>query len=85
MFYNGWTHDHLVGNVFVIFPSGLIVVCTIKALGSMHGSQIFDWEDLYSKVEDMFERTGGKVVVDSAFCRGSFPTLIKSAQEKIRE
>ena len=27
MFYNGWTHDHYVSNVFVFAPSGVVIAC----------------------------------------------------------
>lgn len=81
MFYNGWTHDHYVSNVFVFSPSGLIVACAINAPGSMHDSQICDWGGIYDRLESMHKKSGGKVVVDSAFCRGSYPFLIKSAQD----
>ncbi|KAE8899767.1 hypothetical protein PF005_g22125 [Phytophthora fragariae] len=33
MFYNGWTHDHYVSNVFVFSPQGLIIACTLNAPG----------------------------------------------------
>ena len=42
MFYNGWTHDHYVGNVFVFAPSGVIIACVLNAPGSMHDSVIAD-------------------------------------------
>jgi hypothetical protein len=29
-FYNGWTHDHYVSNVFVFCPSGVIIACSIN-------------------------------------------------------
>lgn len=43
MFFNGWTHDHYVGNVFVFAPSGVIVMCALNAPGAMHDSQIAEW------------------------------------------
>ena len=36
MFYNGWTHDHYVGNIFVFAPSGVVIYCVINAPGNMH-------------------------------------------------
>lgn len=33
MFYNGWTHDHYVGNVFVFAPNGCIIACAVNAPG----------------------------------------------------
>lgn len=81
MFYNGWTHDHYVGNVFVFAPNGCVINCVINAPGNMHDSCIADWGDMYDKLEAEFQRSGGRVVVDSAFARGSYPFLIKSAQD----
>lgn len=81
MFYNGWKHDHNVGNVLVFSPSGLTIACTINAPGAMHDLKICDWGGLYEKMEDIYERTKGKAVVDSAFSRGNFDYLIKSSQD----
>jgi len=43
MFYNGWKHDHYVGNAFVFAPNGCIIACAINAPASMHDSAIADW------------------------------------------
>jgi len=80
IFYNGWTHDHYVGNVFVFAPSGVVIACSFNAPGSMHDSAIAEWGSIYQKLEDVYERTGGTCVVDSAFSRGQYPFLIKSSQ-----
>lgn len=82
MFYNGWTHDHYVGNVFVFGPNGMVIACVINAPGNMHDSCIAEWGSLYERLEEAFDRTGGRVVVDSAFSRGNYPFLIKSAQDE---
>ena len=37
---------------------------------------------MYEKLEEVFNLTGGRVVVDSAFARGRHPFLIKSAQDE---
>lgn len=68
--------------MIVFSPSGLIIACTTNAPGSMHDSQICDWGGLYEKMEDAFNITGDKVVVDSDFCRENHEYLIKSAQEE---
>lgn len=47
MFYNGWTHDHYVGNLFVFAPSGIVIACAYNAPGSMHDSTIADWGRIY--------------------------------------
>lgn len=82
MFYNGWKHDHYVGNIFVFAPSGLIFACCINAPGCMHDSKIFDWGGLYDRLEKLYEESGGQVVVESAFCSGRYPFMIKSAQDE---
>lgn len=82
MLYNGWTHDHYVNNVFLFAPSGLIIPCTLNCPGAMHDSQICDFGGVYDRQEEYFERCGGRGEVDSAFCRGDFPYLIKSSQDE---
>ena len=81
MFYNGWTHDHYVGNVFVFAPSGVIIACALNAPGSMHDSVIADWGVIYPKLETVYSQCGGRCVVDSAFSKRLFPFLIKSSQD----
>lgn len=83
MFYNGWTHDHYVGNVFVFAPSGAIIACAYNAPGSFHDSAIAEWGKIYEKLSTCFEETGGRCVVDSAFSKGQYPFLIKSAQDHL--
>lgn len=82
MFYNGWTHSHYVSNVFVFAPNGVVIACVTNAPGAMHDSSIAECGNLYEKLEDVYEKTGGKVVVDSAFAKGQYPFLIKSAQDE---
>ena len=81
MFYNGWTHDHYVGNVLVFAPNETICAAAINAPGAMHDSQIADWGNVYGKLEDVFVRFGGRCIVDSAFAKGDYPFLIKSSQD----
>lgn len=82
MFYNGWKADHYVTNVFVFSPMGTVIACAYNCPGSFHDSTVAEWGGVYDKLEDMFARTGGKCVVDSAFSRGMHPFLIKSAQDE---
>jgi hypothetical protein len=49
--------------------------------GSMHDSEIAHWGDIYTKLDDQYERTGGKCVVDSAFCGIGRESIIKSVQD----
>lgn len=81
MFYNGWKHDHYVGNVLVFAPDGTVIACSLNAPGAMHDSVIANWGKVYDKLEVAFDRTGARCVVDSAFSKGYFPFLIKSSQD----
>ena len=83
MFYNGWTHDHYVSNVFVFSPNGVVIACAINAPGAMHDSQIAELGGVYRKLKSVFEKCGGKCVVDSAFSRARYPFLIKSSQDSL--
>jgi len=77
-YYNGWTHDHYVSNVLVFSPHGKIIACAINAPGCLHDSTVAGYGDIYSKLQDVYDRTGAKCVVDSAFARARYPFLIKS-------
>jgi hypothetical protein len=79
-FYNGWTHDHYVSGVFVFCPDGTICIASFNAPGCMHDSLIARCGNVYDKLERVYNSNGGKCAVDSAFCRGDFPFLVKSAQ-----
>ena len=79
-FYNGWTHDHYVTNIFAFAPNGQIIACSINNPGNVHDSQVAEQGGVYEKLEDQHRITGGKGVVDSAFSRGRYPFLIKSCQ-----
>jgi hypothetical protein len=46
----------------------------------MHDSAIADAGRLYDKLENVFDSTGGKCAVDSAFSNKRAPFLIKSSQ-----
>ncbi|PXF45044.1 hypothetical protein BWQ96_05185 [Gracilariopsis chorda] len=82
MFYNGWTHDHYVGNVFVFAPNGTIIACVPNAPGSMHDSVIADLGKLYNKFGAQYAEHGGLCELDSAFCKRYHPFLLKSAQNE---
>jgi hypothetical protein len=80
-YYKGWLHDHFVNVVFVFAPSGTIVACTLNAPGSWHDSFIAQNGGLYDKLDEVFESTGGKCVVDAAFSKLRCPYLVKSGQK----
>ena len=79
-FYNGWTHDHYVSNVLGFCPAGTIIVACINVPGCIHDSIVAEWGNIYKQLQDVFDRTGGKYTVDSAFCRKNNSFLIKSSQ-----
>ena len=82
-YYNGWTHDHYVSNLFLFSPDGKIRACYINAPGTMHDSSMAKWSGLYDKVDGLYNRRGSKIVVDSAFAADDRPSLYKSFQSNI--
>jgi hypothetical protein len=36
LFYNGWTQDHYISNLFLFSPDGKIRACYVNAPGSVH-------------------------------------------------
>jgi hypothetical protein len=80
IFYNGWTHGHYVSNVFVFRMDGMIWICGLNAPRTMHDSTLAYYSHVYEKLERIFEETGGKVMVDSAFHVANNNFIIKSGQ-----
>eukprot|EP00563_Minutocellus_polymorphus_P004199 CAMPEP_0181033814 /NCGR_PEP_ID=MMETSP1070-20121207/7455_1 /TAXON_ID=265543 /ORGANISM="Minutocellus polymorphus, Strain NH13" /LENGTH=444 /DNA_ID=CAMNT_0023111261 /DNA_START=127 /DNA_END=1457 /DNA_ORIENTATION=+ len=80
MYYNGWTCDHYVTNLFLFAPDGTIALRVTNCPGAVHDSTIAGLGNVYEKVFDLYERYGVKIVVDSAFASESNDSLIKSAQ-----
>ena len=78
-FYNGWTHGHYVNSIFLFSPDGKIRMTVFNCPGVMHDSDMAN-HGLYEKMERVYEETGGKVVVDSAFKLKLSNCLIKSSQ-----
>jgi len=78
-FYNGWTHGHYVTNLFFFAPDGMIICAVINAAGSLHDSTLAEMGP-YQKLQEVFERTGKKCVMDSAFAAGSHDFILKSSQ-----
>jgi hypothetical protein len=77
-FYNGWTCDHYVGAVIVFCPDGTIPMCCYNVPGTVHDSNIAAIGNIYDKLGTIYNLTGGKCTVDSAFARNTYPFLIKS-------
>jgi len=80
-FYNGWTHDHYVTSVFCFCPDGTIPIAFFNVPGSVHDSQVAELGRIYHKLEKVYERTGGKCCVDSAFGNLERAYLLKSGQD----
>ena len=82
-FYNGWKHCHFVTAVLCFTPDGTIPACYYNVPGCSHDSTVADWGCLYDKLEKVYEETGLKFVIDSAFCTTNIPFLIKSSQDDL--
>jgi hypothetical protein len=65
-YFNGWKHSHNMNCVFIFSPDGKICLCLLSAPGTFHDSMMAD-HGIYKGMEEVYERTGAKVVVDSAF------------------
>ncbi len=81
-FYNGWTHGHYLTSVFVFCPDGTIPVAFFNVPGCLHDSTVADWGKIYEKLERVYNLTGAKTTVDSAFTTVGKPFLIKSSQDE---
>lgn len=67
MFYNGWKSDDKITIVLLFVPPGHIVAAIFNAPGCIYDSQVFERERIYTKMENVYDKTRGKVVLDSAF------------------
>jgi hypothetical protein len=61
-------------------PTCLIVACSVTSPGCMHDSPCGEQGGEYANLQHMYEMTGEKSVVDSAFSRASYPFLRKSCE-----
>jgi hypothetical protein len=74
-FYNGWTHDHYVSNLFLFSPDGKIRACYVNAPGTFHDSTTMaNMSLIYDRIDDLYERMSSKIVVDSAFSADNRPS-----------
>jgi hypothetical protein len=80
-YYNGWTHHHYVTSVFCFCPNGTIPIAFFNVSGSVHDSQVAELGRIYQKLETVYETTGGKCCVDSAFGNLERDYLLKSGQD----
>jgi DDE superfamily endonuclease len=81
-FYNGWTHDHYVSNLFLFSPDGKIRKFFLNAPGCWHDSTLANASGMYDELDAIFHAHpgGAQVVVDSAFSKDNRPSLVKSHQ-----
>jgi len=77
-FYNGWKCDHFISNLFLFSPAGKICAAYFNAPGTTHDSTMARLGCIYDKIDTVYEATGYKVVVDSAFARSERVSMIKS-------
>ncbi len=80
-FYNGWTHDHYVTSVFCFCPDGTIPIAFFNVPGSVHDSHVVELGKIYSKLEHVYKKMGGKCCVDSAFGNVEREYLLKLGQD----
>jgi hypothetical protein len=76
-FYNGWTHDHYVVNLFLFTPDGHICAAYVNSPGTTHDSAMASMSKIYRKIDDMYDLMDG---MDSAFASEARESLIKSYQ-----
>lgn len=79
MYYNSWVCDTYINSVLVFAPDGRIRMTTYNCPGTWHDSTMAEY-GVYEKMETIYERTGGVVVVDSAFKMKGSKYLIRSQQ-----
>ena len=77
-FYNGWKCNHYISNLFLFSPAGQICAAYFNAPGTVHDSMMAQMSGIYSKIDEVYVRTGAQVVVDSAFSKNTRNSLIKS-------
>jgi len=79
-YYNGWKRNHFNASIFVFAPNGTTVFMFTNCAGSQDDSTLADMGGIYDKLRVLYEDTGVKCCVDSAFSTKQRPYLIKSAQ-----
>jgi hypothetical protein len=85
MFYNGWKSDHFVSAVLCFAPDGTIPVAFFNVPRCTHDSTMADWGGLYDRLKQVYNETGLKFVIDSAFSSSTVDFLIKSFQDYDRD
>ena len=80
-FYNGWKSAHFVTSVLCFAPHGTIPACFYNVPGCTHDSTVADWGRIYTKLKKIYEDTGWKFVINSAFSSTNIPYLIRLSQD----
>ncbi len=78
---NEWTHNHYVTFVFHFCPDGTIPIAFFNVPGFIHDSQVAEMGQIYWKLGKVYEKTGTKCCVDSAFGNVDREYLYKSCQD----
>ena len=78
-FYNGWTCGTYINSLFLFAPDGRIRSTIYNCPGTFHDSTMADY-GMYNTIDGVYQRTGAKVVVDSAFSLIDDSCIIKSRQ-----
>jgi hypothetical protein len=73
--------DHYVTSVFCFCPDGTIPIAFFNVPGSVHDSQVGELGKIYQKLEKVYDTTGGRCCVDSAFSNLERDYLLKSGQD----
>jgi hypothetical protein len=84
-YYNGWTCDHYVSALLVFCPDGTIPMCCYNVPGSQHDSAIARMGCLYEKLQVVYEESGGRCAVDSAFAKNDYNFLVKSGNKLLTD
>ena len=67
IFYNGWSTECYIDCVFIFGADGAMHIAVINSPGALHDSNQYFFGNACEKVDAIFERTGFRVNVDSAF------------------
>ena len=67
--------------MFAFVIDGTIHVCVLDDPGSLHDTTVANFGGLYTLLTDIYDCNEGKVVMDSAFARADYDSIMKSGQE----
>jgi hypothetical protein len=73
-------HGHYITNLLGFALDGMIIFGVINAPGSIHDSSMVSLFGMYGKLQAACDKTGLKVIMDSAVCASENEFITKSAQ-----